>query len=155
VYQKELEPRIKKILHATTLATVTSILVSMENVKLVAPIPGNDWELCSNLTQEGFNQIVDATRLGLTHLLKQARINLPSYIQINENVIANSLVEDAGLPLIRKIENQEIEIKFVGPQPLIKQLNSYLDPQKYHATQIRRMELNPIALVFESPDHLN
>jgi hypothetical protein len=155
VFQKEIDPRITEIINTTSIYTVNSILIGLEHMKLVEPIPGNDWQLCGDLTQEGFNQITDATCVSIEYVLKHARVNLPLYISINENIIAASLIENAGLPQIRKIEDNELEIEFIGPQPLIRKINSYLDPQKVNANHVKNIIINPIALIFESPSHLN
>jgi hypothetical protein len=155
VLQKEIDPRITEIINVTSVCTIQSILISLEHIKLVERIPGNDWQLCSDLTQEGFDQISEATYVSIAHVLGHARINLPLYIPINENIIAASLIENAGLPQIRKIEKNELEIEFIGPQPLIRQINSYLDPQKVNAKHVKNIIINPIALIFETPNHLN
>lgn len=155
MFQKEIDPRITDIIKATSIHTVESILISLESIKLVEPIPENDWQLCGELTSEGFDQITDATYVSITHILGKARINLPLYIPINENIIVASLIENAGLPQIRKIEDNELEIEFIGPQPLIRRINSYLDPQKVNAKHVKNIIINPIALIFESPRHLN
>lgn len=155
MFQKEIDPRITDIIKATSIYTAESILISLESIKLVKPVPGNEWQLCGELTPEGFNQITDATYVGIAYVLGKARVNLPSYISINENIIAASLIKNAGLPQIRKIQENELEIEFIGSQPLIKRINSYLDPQKVNAKYIKNIIINPIALIFESLDHLN
>lgn len=155
MFQKEIDPRITGIIKATSIHTVESILIGLENIKLVEPIPQNDWQLCGELTSEGFNQITDATYISIAYVLGKARINLPLYIPINENMIVASLIENAGLPQIRKIEDNELEIEFIGPQPLIRKINSYLDPQKVNAKHIKNIFINPIALIFESSYQVN
>lgn len=155
MFPKEIDPRITNIINITSISTVESILISLENAKLVEPIPQNDWKLCGELTPEGFNQITDATYISIAHILRKARINLPLYIPINENIVAASLIEKAGLPEIRKVEKNELEIEFMGSQPLIRKINSYLDPQKINAKHVKNIVINPIALIFESPDRIN
>lgn len=153
---KEIDPRLEKIYKAVSLGTVKNIILGLEKLNLVEKIPKNDWRLCGELTQDGFNQITEATFVGLRLIFEHSRINLPSYQSFDENKFSNSLIEQAGLPTIRsQSEQNEINIKFTGQQPLIKNICSYLDPQKNHSTHVKNIEINPIALIIESRNHLN
>jgi len=157
VLQKENDPRLDKIRQNVYRGTVLNIILGLEKQNLAEKIPeDNDYKLCGELTQEAFNQITDATSVAIDYIFKHARINLVSYKFFDEKKIANALVEQAGLPIIRcqPLQNS-IDIEFIGTQPLVKKINSYLNPEKCKAEHVRNIEINKIALIFETRDHLN
>lgn len=153
---KEIDPRLERVHQNVYLGTMLNIILGLEDLELGKITSENNWELCDELTEEGLVYISDATFIGLRCIFENSRVNLVSYQSFDEIAFSNLLVKKAGLPIIRSFSKQnEIDIRFVGTQPLIKHINSYLDPQKNQATYVKNLEINKIALIIESRDHLN
>lgn len=151
----EKDPRLDRIYHEVRLRTITNTLKALEKSNLVKPIP-NDWIPCGQLTEKAFYLISDAITIGLIPIFEHSRINIPSYQTFNESRFAQNLVKENDLPQIRtNLPQNRLEIEFISRLPLIRYIDSYLNTDINRATRIKNIEINKIALIIESPDHLN
>lgn len=153
----EKDQRLDKIYKRFCLGTINNIVYSLEKNGLTKFTPEiGDYLVQEPLTESGFNLIYDAVVVGSIPIFERSKINILPYFHFNEEKVATSLVENAGLPIIRSSpEQNKIEVEFKGRQPLIKYINSYLDPSKNQATHIKQLETNHIFLVIESESHIN
>lgn len=152
----EKDPRLNRIYRQVTLETTENISLKLEEIGLTKPVSENNWLPRYPLTENGFYLINHAVIVGLGIIFENSRINLSPFEKLDETDLVNSLVKQSGLPQIRTQEEiNEIDINFNGQQPLIKKIVSFLNPQKNNATCIKKVELNPIILVIESPNRVN
>lgn len=137
------------------LGTMENILTALEKINLVEAIPKNDYQLCGELSKEGFDFITDATFIGTRQIFERSKIYEKANFQFNENEFANQLVEKAGLPQARIVEKDGIEITFTGQQPLIKKICTDLNPEIAHKNLTRNIEISPVYLMIQTRNNIN
>jgi hypothetical protein len=141
---KDIDPRLSRICQHVTIGTSVSIIQGLEKNNLTKRIPHiDDWELCGQLTESGYKLISDAVCIGIEEFFLRSIMHIPLSVRLNEKLISNNIVANAGIPLIRTKQNK-IDINFTSEKALILKISSYLDPniESPKADIVKNLEIN-------------
>lgn len=125
----EMEARLSRLCQIVTKKTTENTLQSIARQNLLIYIPDDQiWQASRPFTSDGLNLVLEAITAGTKYVFSKSKIIFPPSIPFKEDVMAQAISHEAGLPEVR-LENNLIKICFPNHRRApIKSISSYLDP---------------------------
>jgi hypothetical protein len=131
----EMESRLSRLCQIVIENTTQNTLQSIARHNLAIYVPDDQiWQASEPFTPDGLNLVMEAISAGTKFVFSKSKIIFPPTIPFKEEILANAISTEAGLPEIRIINNQ-IDIRSPNyKRAPIKSIVSYLDPLSIRPT---------------------